>query len=179
MPPLSRETQSLGQQILNAPVGINGVYSFHLVPNASLSLIQKLQAIQNSAIFVAKGCVKMTFIDHLHEKTKMLPVQDNLSLIGSQYLARALQPNNPSQSVVTVQSLLTLLTLQSLPPRVSEAKKYSSIMILLNRFAPYLSNGILLTSNYGTTIKSLHSKAVSIQNFFELVTVSFRLLPRK
>ena len=54
------------------------------------NLIQKLQTIQNSALCIATGCVKMTPIDHLHEETKMLPVQDYLSLISSQYLARAL-----------------------------------------------------------------------------------------
>ena len=31
----------------------------------------------------------------------MLPVQDHLSLICSQYLARALQPNNPSHNLAT------------------------------------------------------------------------------
>ena len=60
-------------------------------PTASSLLIQKLQAIQNSALRIATVCVKMTSIDHLHEKkTKMLPVQDHLSLISSQYLVRAL-----------------------------------------------------------------------------------------
>ena len=71
------------------------------LPNTSPSLIQKLQTIQNSIIHVATGCVKMASIDHLHEENKMLPVQDLLPLISSQYLARALQPNNPFHSVVT------------------------------------------------------------------------------
>ena len=31
----------------------------------------------------------------------------------------------------------------------------------LHRVAPYLSNGILYTSDYGTIIKSIHTKAVS------------------
>ena len=35
VPPLYRETQSLGQQMLNAPVGING-----LMPNAAYGLPQ-------------------------------------------------------------------------------------------------------------------------------------------
>ena len=49
-------------------------------PNTSPSLIQKLQ---NSALRIATSCVKTTFIDHLHEETKMLPVKDHLSLIRS------------------------------------------------------------------------------------------------
>ena len=64
-------------------------------PNTSPSLIQKLQTIQNSALRIATGCVKMSFIDHLHEETKMLSGHDHLSLITSQYL----KPNNPSSSV--------------------------------------------------------------------------------
>ena len=69
-------------------------------PNASPSLIQNLQIIQNSAFRIVTGCVKMTSMDHLYEETKMLSVQDHLSLTSSQYLATALQPNNPSHSVV-------------------------------------------------------------------------------
>ena len=68
-------------------------------PNISPSLIQKLQAIQNSALHIVTGSVKMTIVDHLHEETKMLPVQDHLYLISSKHLARALQPNNPSHSI--------------------------------------------------------------------------------
>ena len=70
-------------------------------PNTSPSLIQKLQTIQNSALHITTDCVKMISIDHLREETKMLPVQDHLSRINSQYLAIALQPNNPSSSVIT------------------------------------------------------------------------------
>ena len=75
-------------------------------PNNSY-LIQKLQNIQNYALRIAIGCVKITqIINHLHEETKMIPVQDPLSLISSQYLARVLQPNNPSHSVVTSSSVI-------------------------------------------------------------------------
>ena len=68
-------------------------------PNTSLSLIQKLQTIQNSAVRIATGCVQMSSTKHLHEETEMLPVQDYLSLICSQYLARAVQPTSPSHDV--------------------------------------------------------------------------------
>ena len=44
----------------------------------------------DSALRIATGCVKMASIDHLHEETEMLPVQDHLSLICSQYLVIAL-----------------------------------------------------------------------------------------
>ena len=41
-------------------------------PNTSPSLIQKLQNIQNSALRIATGCIKVTSIDLLHEETKTL-----------------------------------------------------------------------------------------------------------
>ena len=38
-------------------------------------------------------------MDLLHQETKMLPVQDHFSLIFSQYPAKTLQPNNPSNNI--------------------------------------------------------------------------------
>ena len=76
------------------------------LPKTSPSLIQKLLAIQNFAFHIATGCKRMTSIDHLHKEAEMLPVQDNLSLISSQYLTGALQPNNPSHRVVTSPSCI-------------------------------------------------------------------------
>ena len=70
------------------------------------SLIQKLQNIQIFAIRIATSCVEMTFIDHLHEETKMLPIQYHLFLIRTQYLASVLQPNNPSHSINLVFSIV-------------------------------------------------------------------------
>ena len=49
-----------------------------------ISLIQKLLSIENSALRIATGCVKMSSMYQVHEETKILPVQDPLSLISSQ-----------------------------------------------------------------------------------------------
>ena len=76
-------------------------------PNTSPSLVQKLKTIQNSALCIATGCVKMASIDHLHEETEMLPAQDYLSLICSQYLTRAFQLTNPPHDIVTSPSAST------------------------------------------------------------------------
>ena len=70
-------------------------------PYGSPFLIQKLLIIKNSTLSIATASFKLTCMNHLHEETKMLSVQYCLFLISSQYLARALQPNNPSRSVVT------------------------------------------------------------------------------
>ena len=85
----------------------------------------------NAAGGIATGCVKMTSIDHLHEETKMLPVQDHLSLISSQYFVRALQPNNPSShSVVT-------------SPWGNRNMKPTLQSQFLHCVSLYLSNGVL------------------------------------
>ena len=78
----------------------------------------------------------------------MVPVQDHLSLINPQYLARVLQPNNPSHSVVTSFSSTRNMkqTLQSW---------------FLHYVAPYLSSGILPSTAYGTTMKSHHTTTLS------------------
>ena len=68
---------------------------FHACSYTSPSLVQKLQTIQNSALHIVTGCVRMSSIDHLHEETKMPHVQDHLSLISSQYLARAMRDIEP------------------------------------------------------------------------------------
>ena len=65
-----------------------------------LELIRKLQMVQNPALCVTNGCVKMISIDHVHEETKVFPIHDHLSLICSQYLVRIFQPNNSSYNVV-------------------------------------------------------------------------------
>ena len=70
-------------------------------PNTSPTNISKLQTIQNHALRTASGCVKMSPIEHLHTETKTLPVNDHLSLLSTQFLARALQPTHPSHSLIT------------------------------------------------------------------------------
>ena len=56
--------------------------------------------------------------------------------------------------------------------------------MFLHGVVPYWSIGILLTSNYGVTVESLHAETVSeILNVLEYslasITISFRLLLRK
>ena len=119
-----------------------------LFTTPSPSLIQKFQTIQNSALRIATSCVNMASVDHLHEETEMLPVQDHLCLISSQCLARALQPNNPCHSVVTSHS-------------GSRDMKQTLQSRFLHYVAPHVSSGILLPTDYGTTIQSLHTRAVA------------------
>ena len=57
---------------------------------------------QNAAGFIATESVKLTAENHLHLETKMLSVQDHLSLLTSQFLATRLQPGHASYPTVTV-----------------------------------------------------------------------------
>ena len=66
-----------------------------IISNISPSLIHKLKTIQNSALRIATGCVKMTSINHLNEETKMIPGHDHIYMISSQYLASTFQLGNP------------------------------------------------------------------------------------
>ena len=116
-------------------------------PNTSPSNIAKLQVIQNQALRIATGCVKMTPIGHLHTETKTLPVNDHLSLISTQFLARALQPTHPSHPYVTT-------------PPGPRNMKHTLQSLLLHRVQPYLVDGILPPNTYRDTIQSLHSEAV-------------------
>ena len=67
-------------------------------PNASPTSINRLQTIQNHALRISTGCVKMAGIDHLHAEAQVLPVDEHLSLLSAQFLARTLVP---SHSVTT------------------------------------------------------------------------------
>ena len=54
-------------------------------PLASSTSINKLQVMQNAALRTATGCTQDTNIQHLHEKTLILPIHEHLHLHASQY----------------------------------------------------------------------------------------------
>jgi hypothetical protein len=53
-------------------------------PIASDTNINKLQTIQNTALRIATGCTADTNIQHLHDETQILPLQQHLKLHASQ-----------------------------------------------------------------------------------------------
>ena len=73
-------------------------------PNTAAYNIEKLQRVQNLALRVATGCIGRTPIPHLHEETRVLPINDHLSLLCQQFLARVLQPGHPSHNLATTRS---------------------------------------------------------------------------
>ena len=62
------------------------------LPSGFPTNVPKTSTLHNTALSVATGCIKM----NPTEETKVLPVNDLLSLIGSQYLASTLESINPS-----------------------------------------------------------------------------------
>ena len=117
-------------------------------PNASESAISNLQTVQNAALRVATGAIKMSAEDHLHAETRVLKVKDSLSLICSQFLASALRPDHPSHASVTMDSG---------PRRIRHTLQSKFLPVV----SPYLSEeGSLPPEDYGATLKELHSNAV-------------------
>ena len=74
------------------------------LPDTNITKIAKFQRVQNAASRIATGSVKLSAESHLHAETKMLPVQDHLSLLSCQHLATCLQPDHPSYPTVTADS---------------------------------------------------------------------------
>ena len=62
--------------------------------NASDTSLGKIQHTQNEALRIITGSHKMSSIDHLHSETRMLLVEDHLSLLSAQYLVHCLDTDN-------------------------------------------------------------------------------------
>ena len=62
--------------------------------NASESNIGKIQRAQNEALRIITGSHKMSSIDHLHNETKILQVEDHLNLLSAQYMIQCLDREN-------------------------------------------------------------------------------------
>ena len=75
-----------------------------MVNYASVSAIEKLQTIQNSALRIATGCLMMSSIDHLHMEAEIMMVGEHLKMLCAQFLATCLQPQHPPFPIVTADS---------------------------------------------------------------------------
>ena len=58
--------------------------------------IKKLQAIQNTALQIATGCTQDTTTQHLHNKTKVLPMDIHLKLHATQLKQLTQTQTHPS-----------------------------------------------------------------------------------
>ena len=89
----------------------------------------------------------MSAISHLHAEAQVLPVHDHLSLLCSQFLARTYVPSHPSHPITTSPSG---------PRHIRHTLQSHSLASI----TPYLTNGVLLPSDYKPTIATLHTSAV-------------------
>ena len=64
-------------------------------PTISPTIWYKLQKVQNSAFRFATACYLKAKPAHLHQETKVLPLQDHCKLIAQQYLAACFLPGHP------------------------------------------------------------------------------------
>jgi hypothetical protein len=98
------------------------------------------------------GAHKMSCQDHLLAECNFLPVSEELSLSCCQFLASASRVKHPSHSVIQL-------------PTGERWGRKGIVHTLQSRFShevqPYLTNGILPSSNYKKTIKAIHTKVVA------------------
>ena len=85
--------KALGRSIANYAVP---VWSTH----ASESNIGKIQRAQNEALRIITVSHKMSSIDHIHNETKMLQVEDHLNLLYVQYLVQCLDTENVCNYII-------------------------------------------------------------------------------
>ena len=116
--------------------------------NASPSGIAKLQAMQNAALCICTGSVKMSPISHLHNETHTLPLSDKLELLNTQFLAYALQPHHPSHQLVTADS----------GPRRMKTTLQSACGPALS--ALLTDERIIDPDSYRSTLSAVHTSAV-------------------
>jgi hypothetical protein len=99
-------------------------------PVASRTAVASLQIIQNTALRLATGCLKMAPIAHLHQETGVLPLSAHLDLACAQFLASALQPSHTSFRIVSA-------PLGDRPMKASIQSRFGHLV------TPLLANGIL------------------------------------
>lgn len=117
-------------------------------PLASRSAVASLQVIQNSALRLATGCLKMASIDHLHIETGVLPLSAHLDLACSQFLVSALQPNHPSFQYVAAAP-------GERPMKPTLQSRFGYLV------APLLVDGRLPAGSYGDAKRTLRREIAS------------------
>ena len=119
-------------------------------PSTCPTNIQTLQVVQNKALRVITGSLKMADQQHLHTETKILPIKEHLNLLCRQYLVSSLRQDHPCFQYVTSDS---------------GARAGSRVPTLQSRFLPdvhnLLVNGVTPPNDYKQIISELHSSAVS------------------
>ena len=80
--------KSIGQSILNYACPV-------WTPSMTDNTFKTLQRAQNTALKTALGCVKMSDENHIHNETKIMPVQAHCEMLSKQYLLSTQKENHP------------------------------------------------------------------------------------
>jgi hypothetical protein len=143
---LSKEYALRTYRAMVEPIFGYGVPLF--MPIISKTWIDKIQIEQNQTLGMVTGCHAAASEAHLHHECKLLPVKRLLDLLATQFLANAMQTHHPSHSIVTAPPVPRA----HLKPTLQT--KYDSAL------TPYLTNSVILSSNYKKVVSALHTSAV-------------------
>ena len=91
-------------------------------PIISDNQLTALQVTQNQGLRIATGCTSDTNINHIHDETKILPIEKHLRLHSSQLRQKASHPDHP----------LHRLTTQPQPPRLKKKTIFNNNQYTLN-----------------------------------------------
>ena len=105
---------------------------------------RNIQYTQNEALRIATGCHKMSSVDHLHVKAKMLKVRENSELLSAQYLARCLEPGSVCHSITT---------------RETPKRRMKETLFTRHRNTV---EPIMLANDRKATLQAIHSNAVNM-----------------
>ena len=118
-------------------------------PIASSTNIEALQTVQNSALRTITGCTRDTNVAHLHQETKILPIDTHLRLHASQLRQQAQHPAHT----------LHQLTRPSPTPRLMKQTAFKNSAYTHNQdLAPENASHAAIKEN----MKSIHSHHVSV-----------------
>ena len=91
-------------------------------PIISDKQLTSLQVTQNQGLRIATGCTSDTNINHIHDETKILPIEKHLRLHSSQLRQKASHPDHP----------LHRLTTQPQPPRLKKKTIFNNNQYTIN-----------------------------------------------
>ena len=117
-------------------------------PITSTTNLKHLQTVQNSALRTITGCTRDTNVAHLHQETKILPVETHLKLHASQLRQQAQHPDHT----------LHALTRQLPAPRLMKQTVFYNRNYTFNLdISPENASGETIKEN----IKAIHSHHVA------------------
>ena len=116
-------------------------------PSLSKTNAKTLQVLQNKALCIATGCHVMSSESHLHQEAQILPVNEHLTLLCSQFLLSCLRPEHPSHAAVTALS----------GPRNIRQTLGSKFQPMIE---PYIRQGVVPQDSYDRALRELHMASV-------------------